>query len=93
MLLSWKSPSGHWYYSLRPNGKEEVSAKIDAQHRINSVAALKQQLAELPPGTHVNWSKYRAIGFDYPPENIIVDIRRFAQQHALYMYFNFVTEE
>jgi hypothetical protein len=45
------------------------------------------------PGTHVNWSKYRAIGFDYPPENIIVDVRRFAQQHGLYMYFNFVMEE
>ena len=35
-------------------------------------------------------SRYR---FDYPPENIIVDVRRFAQQHDLYMYFNFVTEE
>jgi hypothetical protein len=93
MLLSWKSESGHWYYSLRPNGKEESSAKADAQHRFDSVDALKRRLAELPPGTHVNWSKYRAIGFDYPPENIIVDVQRFAQRHGLYMYSNFVMEE
>jgi hypothetical protein len=93
MLLSWKSTSGHWYFSLRPNGKEEVSAKSDAQHRFDSVAALKSRLAELPPGTHVNWSKYRAIGFDYPPETVIVDIQHFARQHGLYMYSNFVMEE
>jgi hypothetical protein len=93
MLLSWKFADGHWYYSLRPNGTEEVSAKTDAQHRFSSLAALKRRLAELTPGTHINWSKYRAIGFDYPPEGVIVDLQRFAQRHGLYMYSNFVMEE
>jgi len=93
MLLSWKSASGHWYYSLRSNGKEEVSAKADTQHRFGSVAALKRRLAELPTGTHVNWSKYRAIGFEYPPQNVIMDLQHFAQEHGLYMYFNFLMEE
>jgi hypothetical protein len=93
MLLSWKSSRGHWNYSLRPNGKEEVIAKQDARHRFDSVAALKRRLSELPSGTHVNWSKHRAIGFDYPPENVIMDVKRFAQRHEVYMYFNFVIEE
>jgi hypothetical protein len=93
MLLSWKSASGQWYYSLRPDGKEEVSAKADTQHRFNSVHALERRLAELPPGTHVNWSKFRAMGFDYPPPEVIESIQTFAKAHQIYLYFNFVMEE
>lgn len=93
MLLSWKSASGQWYYSLRANGKEDVSAKTDTQHRFDSIHALERSLADLPPGTHVNWSKFRARGFDYPPTEVIESIQSFAKAHQIYLYFNFVMEE
>jgi len=54
---------------------------------------LKRRLRELPHGSYVNWNKYRAIGFDYPPADQIEEVQRFAKQLGLYLYFNFFMEE
>jgi hypothetical protein len=32
-------------------------------------------------------------GFDYPPAFVVEDIEKFAQQHGIYLFFNFVSEE
>jgi hypothetical protein len=92
-LLSWKSSSGHWYYSLREGYKINIKVKADSAARVSNLKELKTRLTELPRGAHVNWSKYRAIGFDYPPPDTIEEVQRFAKNLDIYLYANFVREE
>jgi len=92
-LLSWQVRANEWCFSLRESDEVDEKIRKESASRVCGVDALKRRLRELPHGSYVNWNKYRAIGFDYPPPDQIEEVQRFAKQLGLYLYFNFFMEE
>jgi hypothetical protein len=92
-LLSWKLPSGDWRFSLKEGDQVDKSVKTMAQFQMTGFSALKRKLRQLPTGAHINWSKFRALGFDYPPAEKVEEMQHFTERLGIYLYFNFVTEE
>jgi hypothetical protein len=91
-LLSWRA-GGQWRFSLREGERVDKSIQAEGRSAIIGTAALKAQLRRLPHGAYVNWDKYRAIGFEYPPVRDIEEIQSYAKQIHIYLFFNFLMEE
>jgi hypothetical protein len=92
-LLSWRSQGNQWCFSIREGDQVDARVRGESAPQICGLDALKRRLRELPHGSYVNWNKYCAIGFDYPPADQIEEVQRFAKQLGLYLYFNFFMEE
>jgi hypothetical protein len=92
-LLSWQTQGNQWCFSLREGDQVDAKLRRESASRICGLDALNRRLRNLPHGSYINWNKYRAIGFDYPPPGQIEQVQRFANQLGLYLYFNPIMEE
>jgi hypothetical protein len=78
-LSSWKSRLYHkWDFSLFSK---------TYWYTAGSVAELKQQLSNLPPGSSIEWYSPPGTDFVYPPEPMFSDIRRFLSEHHFKLVF------
>ncbi len=52
-----------------------------AQYRLSSIDALKEKLAQFPPGTVFIWGQYNPVGKE--AERVFEDIESFLEKHNL----------
>jgi hypothetical protein len=83
-LYSWKDSKGDWVFALvngtnRQKTEEEVKAP---KNQIAGLGMLEKAFAHLAVDERVSWSN-QIEGFDYPPEQTIKRIEKFAKESKI----------
>jgi hypothetical protein len=88
ILVSWKGPTGKWYFSVRLGRTVDAGAKTDLRNQFVSINALKRRLLQFPTGTGVFWCSSRRFGFEYPKSEVVKDVQTFASKHGIDVELN-----
>lgn len=94
-LYSWEDTAhGTWNFSILYNTSREKSVKevFDKKAVLGSVDRLKEKISSMPVGSKIIWrdellsngkKQKGSEALQYPPEKIIQDVKRFAQEHGI----------
>jgi hypothetical protein len=79
-LYSWKVGQ-EWYFSLVPGGSLHMAdVEIKRQNRpLRGPSKLKEHLYQVPEGNTIAWQERTESGLNYPPKEMVEDLRDFAQ--------------
>jgi len=94
-LYSWQDPQAGWNFAILPNSDREKTAAwvFDKRGVIRGVDELKLEISKLPKGSSILWldrlnpgeipKKKESERLEFPPMQIISDVRRFAEAHGI----------
>ena len=87
-IRSWKNDKGEWVFSILFGTNRLKSVDEIRESGVVGIDALKKELRTLKEGEYVNWT-HTAVQIDgkmdleYPPADIIDEVRKFAEERKL----------
>jgi hypothetical protein len=94
-LYSWEDANhSTWNFSILYNTSREKSVKevFDKKTTLRGVDSLKKKILSMPPGSKIIWmdellsngvKQKGSGGLKYPPDNILEEVKQFAQEHGV----------
>lgn len=88
-MFSWETPQGDWSFHIRSgflSSTPDADDVFDPHFALHGVDQLKNEISKLPVGSDILWSNLVAAnveGLAYPPEEMISEIRLYAETRKI----------